>query len=245
MGKTEDRKLVENLRKELNYHNYCYHVLDNPVINDSDFDHMMRQLINLENCNPDLISPDSPTQRVGSPPADGFQRVAHPKPMLSLANVFNYEELDAWYQRISRLLGKDSFEIVCELKIDGLAVELTYEDGVLVRGTTRGDGFYGLKIANDSTTIQNRLGDDSGYVFLDYLAIYGTETVIVLDSFRIGNIIPRIVSISAPDTIVRPSDATVSLHLISAEVFDADGLQTIKMVGFTSYHVDGLILVYS
>tara|TARA_B100001250_G_C19810340_1_gene795417 strand:+ start:3104 stop:3961 length:858 start_codon:yes stop_codon:yes gene_type:complete len=115
---------------------------------------------------------------------------------------------------------------------------ILYDDGtngdILI-----GDGFYGLKIANDSTAIQNRLGDDSGYVYLDYLAIYGTEIVIVSDSFRIGNIIPRIVSISAPDTIVRPSDATVSLHLISAEVFDADGLQTIKMVGFSSYHVDG------
>ena len=170
MGKTEDRKLVENLRKELNYHNYCYHVLDNPVINDSDFDHMMRQLINLENCNPDLISPDSPTQRVGSPPADGFQRVAHPKPMLSLANVFNYEELDAWYQRISRLLGKDSFEIVCELKIDGLAVELTYEDGVLVRGATRGDGFYGEDVTTNLRTVMSvplvLFGMPSGQIYV-------------------------------------------------------------------------------
>ena len=115
---------------------------------------------------------------------------------------------------------------------------MLYDDGTN-GDILMGDGFYGLKITNDSTTIQNRLGDDSGYVFLDYLAIYGTEPVIVLDSFRIGNIIPRIVSISAPDTIVRPSDATVSLHLISAEVFDADGLETIKMVGFSSYHVDG------
>jgi len=115
---------------------------------------------------------------------------------------------------------------------------MLYDDGTN-GDILMGDGFYGLKITNDSTTIQNRLGDDSGYVYLDYLAVYGTETVIVLDSFRIGNLIPRIVSISAPDTIVRPSDATVSLHLISAEVFDADGLETIKMVGFSSYHVDG------
>ena len=155
MGKTEDRKLVKNLRKELNYHNYCYHVLDDPVINDSDFDHMMSQLINLENCNPDLISPDSPTQRVGAPPADGFQRVEHPKPMLSLANVFNYEELDAWHQRICRLLKRDSFNIVCELKIDGLAVELTYEDGVLVRGATRGDGFYGEDVTTNLRTVKS------------------------------------------------------------------------------------------
>ena len=115
---------------------------------------------------------------------------------------------------------------------------ILYDDGTN-GDILMGDGFYGLKITNDSTTIQNRLGDDSGYVYIDYLAEYGTETVIVLDSFRIGNLIPRIVSISAPDTIVRPSNATVSLHLISTEVFDADGLETIKMVGFISYHVDG------
>jgi len=102
-----------------------------------------------------------------------------------------------------------------------------------------GDGLHGLKIANDSTNITNILGDDSGNVYMDFVATYKTETVTVSDSFRIGNIIPRIIRVSAPDTIVRPTDATVSLHLISAEVFDADGLETIKWVGFTSYHVDG------
>ena len=101
------------------------------------------------------------------------------------------------------------------------------------------DDLYGRKIPNDSTTIVNILGDDSGYVFMDYVAMYGTEIVTVSDSFKIGNIIPRIESIFVPDTIIRPDDATVSLHLIKAEVYDADGLETIKWVGFTSFHVEG------
>ena len=101
------------------------------------------------------------------------------------------------------------------------------------------DDLYGRKIPNDSTTLVNILGDDSGYVFMDYVAMYGSEMVTVSDSFKIGNIIPRIESIFAPDTIIRPSDATVSLHLIKAEVYDADGLETIKWVGFTSFHVEG------
>lgn len=155
MGKTEDRELVENLRKELNYHNYRYYVLDDPVISDSDYDQIMNRLRNLETMNSDLISQESPTQRVGAPPADGFQRVEHPKPMLSLANVFDYGELDSWYQRVSRLLKRDSFDMVCELKIDGLAVELTYEDGVLVRGATRGDGFHGEDVTINLRTVKS------------------------------------------------------------------------------------------
>ena len=147
----------------------------------------------------------------------------------------------------------------------GVGVESKYEgqalDSVMIHwyGTNRGntadaltlfddgshgdiimnDDLYGRKIPNDSTTIVNILGDDSGYVFMDYVAMYGTEIVTVSDSFKIGNIIPRIESIFAPDTIIRPADATVSLHLIKAEVYDADGLETIKWVGFTSFHVEG------
>jgi hypothetical protein len=147
----------------------------------------------------------------------------------------------------------------------GVGVESKYEgqalDSVMIHwyGTNRGntadaltlfddgshgdiimnDDLYGRKIPNDSTTIVNILGDDSGYVFMDYVAMYGTEIVTVSDSFKIGNIIPRIESIFAPDTIIRPADATVSLHLIKAEVYDADGLGTIKWVGFTSFHVEG------
>ena len=147
----------------------------------------------------------------------------------------------------------------------GVGVESKYEgqmlDSVMIHwyGTNRGntkdvltlfddgshgdiimnDDLYGRKILNDSTTLVNILGDDSGYVFMDYVAMYGTEIGTVSDSFKIGNIIPRIESIFTPDTIIRPTDATVSLHLIKAEVYDADGLETIKWVGFTSFHVEG------
>ncbi len=115
---------------------------------------------------------------------------------------------------------------------------ILYDDGT--KGDIlSGDGLYGLKIDNDSTIIQNIMGEDSGNVYLDFMATYVTETVTVSDSFSIGNIIPRIIRVSAPDTIVRPPEQTVSLHLITTEVFDADGLGTIKWVGFTSYHVEG------
>ena len=102
-----------------------------------------------------------------------------------------------------------------------------------------GDGLYGLKINNDSTIIQNIMGEDSGSVYVDFSAIYGSEIITVPDSFSIGNIIPRITQISAPTNIVRPTGQTVSFPSIKAEVFDADGLETIKWVGFTSYHVEG------
>ena len=101
------------------------------------------------------------------------------------------------------------------------------------------DNFYAVKVDNDTSHIMNLLGDDSGMVYLHVIADYGSEIITVTDSFRIGNIIPRIITVSAPDTIVRPAGSTVSLHLITAEVFDADGLETIKWVGFTSFHVDG------
>ena len=102
-----------------------------------------------------------------------------------------------------------------------------------------GDGVYGLKIKNDSTIIKNTMGEDSGSVYLDFIAVYETEVITISDSFNIGNIIPRIIQTSAPSTIVRPVGETVSFSSIKVEVFDTDGLETIKWVGFTSYHVEG------
>ena len=101
------------------------------------------------------------------------------------------------------------------------------------------DNLYSIKIPNDSTKILNILEDDSGYVYLNFNAIFGKEEIVIQDSMKIGNIIPRIITINAPDTIVRPSDATILLETVNAEVFDADGLETIKWVGFTSFHVEG------
>lgn len=118
---------------------------------------------------------------------------------------------------------------------DSLIIQDNGKDGDIISG----DGMYSIKLANDSTLIKNTLGDDSGKVYLTVLAYYDEVQVSKLDSFSIGNIIPRIISVTAPDTIIRPEGSTVTLHPVYAEVFDADGLETIKWVGFTSFHVDG------
>ncbi len=149
------RERVEQLRKEINYHNYRYYVLDSPVISDAEYDELMRELRSLEEQYPELVTPDSPTQRVGAAPAKEFQEVQHPVPMLSLANAFNPEELRAWYRRAVTRLGIDRADMVCELKIDGLAVALTYRQGRLVRGATRGDGFRGEDVTQNLKTIKS------------------------------------------------------------------------------------------
>ena len=116
---------------------------------------------------------------------------------------------------------------------------LILKDGGVNGDIIAGDDIYTLKFQNDSSIISNTLGDDSGSVYINFLAVYVGQTEQRSASFKIGNIIPRILSIASPDTIIRPSGATLSLHLVSATVFDADGLDDIKWVGFTSYHVEG------
>ena len=118
---------------------------------------------------------------------------------------------------------------------DSLIIQDDGKDGDIISD----DGVYSIKLANDSTLIKNTLGDDSGKVYLTVLAYYDEVQISKLDSFSIGNIIPEIISITAPDTIIRPEGSTVTLHPVYAEVFDADGLETVKWVGFTSFHVDG------
>ena len=146
---------VHTLRQELNRHNYLYFVLDAPEISDGQYDRQMRQLRELEERRPDLVTTDSPTQRVGAEPAEGFAQAQHPFPMLSLGNAFNEDELRAWHQRTTNLLDGAGFEMVCELKYDGLAVALTYEDGVLVRGATRGNGSVGEDVTSNLRTIKS------------------------------------------------------------------------------------------
>ena len=146
---------VEELRREINYHNHRYYVLNDPVISDDQYDTLMRDLRRLEEQHPELVTPDSPMQRVGAAPAEGFPEVEHPVPLLSLGNAFNIEELRDWYRRAEELLEGASFEMVCELKIDGLAVALTYEEGRLVRGATRGDGFRGEDVTQNLRTIRS------------------------------------------------------------------------------------------
>ena len=146
---------IEELRREINDHNYRYHVLDSPVVSDAQYDALMTELQELEERYPDLVTPDSPTQRVGAPPAEGFATVEHPVALLSLANAFDGPQLAAWHKRVQGLLDGASFDLVCELKIDGLAIALTYEGGRLVRGATRGDGLQGEDVTLNLRTIRS------------------------------------------------------------------------------------------
>ena len=144
-----------SLRDELNRHNHLYHVLNRPEVSDAQYDALFRELREIEVANPDLVTPDSPTQRVGAEPAEGFVQAEHPVPMLSLGNAFNEEELVAWHRRVAGLLETDAFDMVCELKYDGLAVALTYENGVLARGATRGNGSVGEEVTRNLRTIKS------------------------------------------------------------------------------------------
>ncbi len=146
---------VENLRREINRHNQLYYVQDNPEISDAQYDTLISRLKELEEAHPELVTPDSPTQKVGAEPLKAFGIVNHPYPLLSLANAFSDTELEAWYQRVKKLLGNIPFQIDCEPKMDGLAVALTYRDGKFATGATRGDGFQGENITRNLRTIHS------------------------------------------------------------------------------------------
>ncbi len=152
---SESKQRIAELRETINHHNHRYYVLDNPEISDAEYDELMKELRQLESERPELVTTDSPTQRVGAPPVEAFGVVEHREPLLSLANAFSYEELAAWHNRVSKLLGGRQFDLVCEPKIDGLAVALTYVDGLLVTGATRGDGYRGENITQNLKTIRS------------------------------------------------------------------------------------------
>jgi DNA ligase (NAD+) len=147
---------MEELRQELNFHNYRYHVLQSPVISDYEYDHLLRELQDLEAQYPEFVAPDSPTQRVGAEPSERFVRVQHPSPILSLANAFNEDEVRAWFERIAKLDPRVmDAAFVVEPKLDGLTVVLHYEGGVFTLGTTRGDGETGEDITANLRTIRS------------------------------------------------------------------------------------------
>ena len=146
---------LEELRGQLNHHNYRYYVLDQPEISDAEYDALFRELQELETHHPELVTADSPTQRVGAAPLGAFATIAHRIPMLSLGNVFDNNELAAWHGRVSRLLGTSIFDMVCELKFDGLAVAAIFEDGLFKTGATRGDGAIGEDITQNLRTLRN------------------------------------------------------------------------------------------
>ena len=150
-----EKEEILSLRDELHRHNYNYYVLNAPVISDQDFDMKMHRLQDLEALHPELADPNSPTQRVGSDLSNDFQTVVHKRPMLSLANTYNRQEVAEFYQRVSEGLHGEPFEICCELKFDGLSISLHYEQGRLVRAVTRGDGVQGDDVTQNVRTIRS------------------------------------------------------------------------------------------
>ncbi|MDR6225895.1 NAD-dependent DNA ligase LigA [Desmospora profundinema] len=155
MDRAQAEQRIHSLRKELEEHNYRYHILDEPIVSDAEFDRMMQELLRLEEEYPDLVTPDSPSQKVGGEPLPHFEKVEHRIPMLSLGNAFSFDDLKDFDGRIRRLSGREAVDYVCELKIDGLAVSIRYEDGRMVRGATRGDGRTGENITQNLKTIRS------------------------------------------------------------------------------------------
>lgn len=154
MDRDSAEKRIQHLSKELEHHNYQYYVLDNPVVTDQEYDNLMRELARLEDEFPEFADPNSPTQRVGARPLDAFTSVPHSVPMLSLQNAMTEEEVRDFHRRVTKLLGTDDVEYVMEVKIDGLAVELVYIDGVFTLGSTRGDGYVGEDVTQNLRTIR-------------------------------------------------------------------------------------------
>ena len=146
---------IEALRKEIRHHEHRYYVLDDPEIGDAEFDRLMNELKGLEAVHLELVTPDSPTQRVGGKPREGFIKVAHSVPMLSLDNAYKQEELRTWERRVHELSGSKNIDYVCELKLDGMSLALRYEGGQLVRGITRGDGSTGEDVSLNVRTVRS------------------------------------------------------------------------------------------
>ncbi|MGA2644708.1 MAG: NAD-dependent DNA ligase LigA [Candidatus Sulfotelmatobacter sp.] len=148
-------KKIEGLRERIRHHEYLYFVLDQPEISDADFDKLMRELKDAEAEHPELLTADSPTQRVGGKPREGFLKVRHSSQMLSLDNTYSEEELRDWERRVHELSGRQDVDYVCELKLDGMSLALIYEDGKLVRGITRGDGTVGEDVTLNVRTVRS------------------------------------------------------------------------------------------
>ena len=146
---------IEDLRDKIRHHEYRYFVLDDPEISDFDFDKLVERLKKLEAEHSELITPDSPTQRVGGKPREGVVKVAHSSPMLSLDNTYNEDDLRSWERRVHELSGRNEVDYVCELKLDGMSLALVYEDGKLARGVTRGDGSVGEDVTLNVRTVRS------------------------------------------------------------------------------------------
>lgn len=182
----EARRRVKQLREEIEQHNYNYFVLNQPTISDAEYDRLLRELQKLEEQFPTLISPTSPTQRIGAPPQTEFRTVRHSIPMLSLANAFSDDEVREFDARLRKLAAIDQIEYVAEPKFDGLAVELVYEDGVFILGSTRGDGEHGEDVTLNLKTIKSiplRLRQPKGWLIPKKLEVRG-EVYMEREDFR-------------------------------------------------------------
>ncbi|MGH9813965.1 MAG: NAD-dependent DNA ligase LigA, partial [Candidatus Acidiferrales bacterium] len=146
---------IEKLREKIRHHEYRYYVLDDPVISDTEFDKLMRRLQELEAVHPDLVTPDSPTQRVGGQPREGFVKVRHRRPMMSLENAMDLDELREFDRRVRDGTGRESIDYVCEHKLDGFSISILYEDGLFARAVTRGDGSEGEDVTPNVKTIRS------------------------------------------------------------------------------------------
>jgi DNA ligase (NAD+) len=144
---------IKALREQLHEHNHAYYVLDSPTISDYEFDMLLRELIELEEAHPEFYDPNSPTRRVGGAVTKKFPSVTHDYPMYSLDNAYDNTELQDWESRLHKVLGNDFISYSCELKYDGASISLTYENGVLVRAVTRGDGIQGDDVTENVKTI--------------------------------------------------------------------------------------------
>src|SRR5882762_8024270 len=153
--KADIRRDVDALREKIRHHEHRYYVLDNPEISDAEFDKLLNRLKKIEAEHPELVTPQSPTQRVGGKPREGFVKVAHSSPMLSLDNAYSEEELREWERRVHELSGRTDVEYVCELKLDGMSLAVLYEDGFLARGITRGDGSTGEDVTLNVRTVRS------------------------------------------------------------------------------------------
>jgi len=253
MSETTKEK-VARLQEELTTHNYHYHVLDAPLISDAAYDRMLKELIDLEKRHPELAVPDSPTRRVGAPPLSAFEQARHTIPMLSLDNAFSHGDVQDFHLRIARLLNNENLAYTVEPKLDGVAVELRYENGVLVQATTRGDGVTGEVITDNVRTISRvplRLKSDTGHPLPSLLEVRG-EVILKHHAFerlnqdrdrqgeaRFAN--PRnaaagsLRQLDSSVTAKRPLDIYVyGVGALSGIEFRTQGemLETLKSVGF-------------
>jgi len=183
---------VEELRREINYHNYCYYVLNDPTVSDAGYDTLVDELCELEGKHPELITPDSPTQRVGPQPAERFVKVEHPAPILSLDKSTSGEDIRAWWERVSKFLPPDTPPPawVVEPKLDGLTVVLHYEDGLFVLGATRGNGFVGEDVTTNLRTVRTlplRIPVTSGGLQPPHRLVVRGEAIMLIEDFETLN----------------------------------------------------------